>query len=172
MFTPVAFLQGVSGRFFYEFGITVAVATVLSTCVALTLTPMLCSRYLSVSQPGTEHSVLHRVLARTEAPLQALTRAYGRVIEWSLAHRWWVVAATCASFVLLVLLLAAVGKNFMPEDDRGSFVAILETPEGSTLAYHERFHRQVEQMLPATPEVRSFFSVIGGAGRGRDRGGI
>jgi multidrug efflux pump len=160
VFVPVAFLQGVTGRFFYEFGITVAVATCFSTFVALTLTPMLCSRYLRAATPGSHGRRLQRLLERAEAPLQALATRYGRAIRWALAHRWGIVGAAVTGVGVLVLLVMAVGKDFLPQDDRGSFVIIVESPEGSTLAYHDRYQRQVEGILNETREIRSYFSVV------------
>jgi multidrug efflux pump len=173
VFAPVAFLQGVTGRFFFEFGVTVAVATCLSTVVALTLTPMLCSRYLTLPDAGRV-SRLGRVFGRLEGLLDDLTRLYGRTIDWVLRHRWHVVGASLATVGLLAFLLASVGKDFLPQDDRGSFVVSVETPEGSTLAYHDRYQREVEAILTSTPEIRSHFSVVAlsGAGRGAVNNGM
>jgi len=167
VFVPVAFLEGVTGRFFYEFGVTIAVAIGLSTFVALSLTPMLCSRYLQIAHPGASTSRFQRFLDAAEAPLQGLTDQYGRWIDWTLRHRWTVFAASLVSFALTGLFIALVGKDFLPEDDRASFAALIETPEGSTLAFHDRYQQQVEDILMATPEVHSHFSVVAISSGGR-----
>jgi multidrug efflux pump len=164
VFVPVAFLEGVTGRFFYEFGLTVAVATALSTVVALTLTPMLCARFLALASTGAQGSALRAFL---DQALRRVTEYYGRAITWTLAHRWRVLAATLAAFGLMGLCVAVVGKEFVPEDDRGSFAAFVQTPEGSTLAYHDRYQREVEAILSDTPEIRSYFSVVALSSSGR-----
>jgi multidrug efflux pump len=167
VFVPVAFLRGVTGRFFYEFGLTVAVAIGVSTVVALSLTPMLCARYLRIHRAGSGTSRFQRILDGIEAPLAALTQAYGRSIAWALRHRWIVFGGALGAFTLLGLFVARVGKDFIPEDDRASFAAIVESPEGSTLAYHDRYQQQVEDVLAATPEIRSYFSVVAISSSGR-----
>jgi multidrug efflux pump len=166
VFAPVAFVRGITGRFFFEFGLTVAAAVCLSLVVALTLTPMLCARYLRLPDPGRA-SWLGSLFDRLERPLDALTRFYGVSLEWALRKRWHVLAAALAAFVALAALLVVVGKDFLPQDDRGSFVVTIETPEGSTLAYHDRYQRQVETILTETPEIRSHFSVVALSGGGR-----
>jgi multidrug efflux pump len=166
VFVPVAFLRGITGRFFYEFGVTVAASVVISTVVALTLTPMLCSRYLTVAVTGGS-SPWHRILDTIERPLAALTRAYGRTLEAALHHRWRVFGGSLGAFALLAAFLAAVGKDFVPQDDRSSFVVSVETPEGATLAYHDRYQRQVEGILGQTAEVRSYLSVVAMSSAGR-----
>lgn len=167
VFVPVAFLRGVTGRFFYEFGLTVAVAIAFSTFVALSLTPMLCARYLKIGHRSASVSRLQRLLDATEGPLTTLTQQYGRTLEWALGHRWIVFTGALAAFALLAVLTGLVGKDFLPQDDRGSFAAVLETPEGSTLAYHDRYQRQVEDILTGTPEIRSYFSVVAISSTGR-----
>jgi multidrug efflux pump len=164
VFTPVAFLQGVSGRFFYEFGITVAVATCISTVVALTLTPMLCSRYLRLPAVGQDASRFQRLLDRAEAPFERLAGHYAKAIAWALGRRSFIVAGSILTVVALGVLVVATGKEFVPQDDRGSFMGTVKTPEGSTIAYQDRYQRQVEEVLTSTPEIRSYFSVIGMSG--------
>jgi multidrug efflux pump len=154
VFLPVAFISGVIGRFFYEFGVSVAVSVLVSLFVALTLTPMLCSRLLDVDEPRGVFRVFERNLAR-------LAAAYRRVLERALDHRTTVVAVAIASVVGSGGLYALLGKEFVPPEDRSGFMIVLETPEGSTLEHHDRLQRRIEEILHATPEIRAASSFIG-----------
>jgi multidrug efflux pump len=159
VFVPVAFITGIVGRFFYEFGVTVAAAILVSLFVALTLTPMLCSQLLVVDEPRGVFRLFEQGVAR-------LSATYRRVLERALSHRLAVVAAALGTLAGSAVLFGVLGKEFLPPDDRSSFMTVLESPEGSTLAYHDRLQRQVEQLLAATPEVRNYASFIGLAQRG------
>jgi len=154
VFLPVAFITGIIGRFFYEFGVSVAVAIIVSTFVALSLTPMLCSRILAVDEPRGVFRLFERGLSR-------LSAAYRRLLEASLRHRLLVTGIAGLSLVVSVVLFLSLGKEFVPQEDRGAFMTVLESPEGATLAYHDRLQWQVEKILSETPEVRTFASFIG-----------
>ncbi|RMD81159.1 MAG: efflux RND transporter permease subunit, partial [Candidatus Dadabacteria bacterium] len=169
VFVPIAFLGGIVGRFFYEFGISVAVAVVVSSFVALTLTPMLCSRFLRPGSTASRRGTLGRLARGFDAAVGRLSGAYGVALEQVLAHPVATLAVVAGAFLASAALFRAVGKEFVPTDDRGYFIATLRTPEGSTVAYHDRYQRQVERLLDETPEVRSYFSVVaiprGGPGK-------
>lgn len=154
VFVPVAFIQGVIGRFFFEFGVTVAVAIVASSLVALTLTPMLCSRILKLDPP-------RGVFARFERGLEALAGRYRTFLQWALEHRASVVAASGVVLAAAGCLFLLVGQEFVPPEDRGGFLVIIESPEGSTLAHHDRLQIQVEQILADLPEMRAGTAFIG-----------
>ena len=154
VFVPVAFITGIVGRFFYEFGVTVAVAIVVSAFVALTLTPMLCSRLLVLDEP-------RGVFRAFERAVVGFANAYRRLLVYSLRHRFAVAAAAISTFAASVLLFAVLGKEFQPTEDRGSFMTVIESPEGATLPYHDELQFRVEKILAATPEVRSFAAFIG-----------
>lgn len=154
VFVPVAFIQGIIGRFFFEFGVTVAVAIVASSLVALTLTPMLCSRILKLDAP-------RGVFARFERGLEALGRRYRTFLEWALERRAAVVIASGLVLVAAGGLFLLVGQEFVPPEDRGGFLVIIESPEGSTLAHHDRLQIQVEQILADLPEMRAGTAFIG-----------
>ena len=168
VFLPVAFLSGVTGRFFFEFGMTVVGVIGVSTALALTLTPMLCSRYLAVGERAS------RLARRLGAALERLSEGYRRLLHVALAHRAAVVAIAVVSAGASVWLFGAVGKEFFPEEDRGSFVVATETPEGSTVGHHDRYQQAVEAILLSTPEVRNFASFVGlsSAGPGEVNSGI
>ncbi|MFZ5625615.1 MAG: efflux RND transporter permease subunit [Gemmatimonadota bacterium] len=156
VFTPLAFLKGSTGRLFNEFGIAVAGAVLLSGFVALTLTPMLCARILRV--PRT-HGPLFRMFERG---FEGLTSGYSRLLRAAVNRRTLVVLAAAASLALAVVLFRALKREFVPPEDRGSFISIIIAPEGSTLEYTNEYQRQVEAILGKTGDVETYFSIVGG----------
>jgi multidrug efflux pump len=154
VFLPVAFITGIIGRFFYEFGVAVAVAVLLSAFVALTLTPLLCSRILAVDVP-------RGIFRHFDAGLRRVSAAYARLLGRALHHRGWVVTVGTATAAGCLVLFLAAGKEFVPSEDRGSFMVVVETPQGSTLAYHDERQRRVEELIVGMPELRSTSAFIG-----------
>jgi multidrug efflux pump len=159
VFTPLAFLKGATGRLFNEFGLAMAGAVVVSSFVALTLTPMLCSRILRVPR---EHGPVFRALERA---FTALAGGYRLGLGWALAHRAGVLAVFAAISVLAGFTFTRLKREFVPPEDRGGFQVSLNAPEGSTLAYLDQYQRQVERILLDTPEIQSFNSNAGMGGR-------
>jgi HAE1 family hydrophobic/amphiphilic exporter-1 len=156
VFVPIAFMSGLIGRFFREFGLIATVAVLASMLVSLTLTPMLCARFLRAETGET--SALFRVLERFYT---ALERRYRRVLAWGLAHRGAVVGLALGSTVGGVLLAGAVPIEFITPDDRGEFNVWLERPLGSSLAQTQQAVASVEAALRELPEVRLTFATIG-----------
>jgi multidrug efflux pump len=154
VFAPVAFISGIIGRFFYEFGVAVAVSVVVSLFVALTLTPMLCSRVLALDTPRGVFRVFEQLVAW-------LAASYRRLLARALAHRALIAALAGASVLASAGLFALLGKEFVPPEDRAGFMVVLESPEGSTLDYHDRLQRRAEVILSETPEVRAASAFIG-----------
>ncbi len=165
VFVPIAFLSGIVGRFFFEFGISVAVAVGASSFVALTMTPMLCSRFLSSRSTAARSGFFGDTARRFDRMVSDLSAKYQTALAWALSHRGYMVAIVLGSLALSGVLFFVVGKEFLPSDDRGYFQVYVSTPEGSTLAYHDRQQRAVEQHLDDTSEVRSYFSIVA-LGRG------
>jgi HAE1 family hydrophobic/amphiphilic exporter-1 len=161
VFVPIAFLSGVVGRFFREFGIVASCAVAMSTLIALTLTPMLCSRYLRV---GSEHGRLYGWLERRYL---ALERGYRRLLAWALAHRPSVVALAFASVGLGALLAGGVPVNFVTPDDRSEFNVWVKLPLGSNIEATQRSVANVEQLIEGLPETRLVFTTIGAGSRQR-----
>jgi multidrug efflux pump len=156
VFTPLAFLQGNTGRLFNEFGIAVAGAVIISGFVALTLTPMLCAKILRVPP---RHGRLYRLL---ESGFHALAGGYARSLRAALAARWLVVAAMVGVVVVAVAIFRSLEREFIPPEDRGFFPIIIIAPEGSTLAFTDGYQRQVEAILAKTADVEGYFSITGG----------
>jgi multidrug efflux pump len=174
VFVPIAFLSGVVGRLFYEFGITVTVAIAVSGFVALTLTPMLCSRMLGLGTTAQKRNTFGAMARAFDRGVTVTSVAYERTLRVALRHRPTAIGILVVATFASVGLFMFVGKEFVPEDDRGYFLAHLKSPEGSTLAYQNGVQLEVERLIDSTPEVRSFFSVVafGGAGPGNVNEGI
>ncbi len=155
VFTPLAFLQGTTGRLFNEFGIAVAGAVVISGFVALTLTPMLCAKILRVSH---QHGALFTAFERG---FTAITEHYRRLLDRAVHHRGVVLAGAAATVLLAYGLFRVLKKEFVPQDDRGYIVVFAQGPEGATLPYMDAYQRQLEQIISRTKDVEGYFSFIG-----------
>ena len=155
IFAPVIFLSGVIGQFFRSFAVVVTFGVLVSLFVSLTLTPMLCSRYLRVEK---QHGRLYHLL---DGMLGGMDRLYARLLDGALRHRWWVVLATTLIVATSAFFFLNVGKTFLPEEDEGRFRVSLRTPLGSSIDYTESKLKEVEAILKNHPEIHTEFSLIG-----------
>lgn len=155
IFAPVIFLGGIIGQFFKSFAVVVTCGVLVSWLVSLTLTPMLCSRFLKVER---QHGRLYYWL---EAGFRALDQYYQRSIGWTLVHRWKIVLVTLGVVASSGWFFGQVGKAFVPEQDEGRFLVSLKTPLGSSIEYTNQRLQQVEAILARQPEITSYFAVIG-----------
>jgi HAE1 family hydrophobic/amphiphilic exporter-1 len=156
IFLPLAYMGGIIGRFLKSYGLTVAFAIAVSLFVAFTLTPMLCSRFLKV-KAGPRGPFEGRVDALNDF----LKRRYGRMVVWSLGHRWIVVLSALLIVLSTPFLLKRVGKDFLPPDDSGEFEIRFKAPEGTSLEATDGILRQVEAEARRLPDVESLLSSIG-----------
>ncbi|MSU66582.1 MAG: efflux RND transporter permease subunit [Opitutus sp.] len=164
VFLPVAFQTGRTGRLFYEFGLTLAIAVTVSAFVALTLSPMLCSRMLRASTVDghLQHGWLYQ---KTEPFFVGLNRLFERLLRE--AMRWQVLVLFSALVFAVAgpYLYTKLQRELTPAEDRGVFSASLSVPVGSTPEYSATYSRQMEKMLLAMPEVARTYHRAGG-GRG------
>jgi HAE1 family hydrophobic/amphiphilic exporter-1 len=169
VFVPVGFMGGIVGRFMSSFGLTAAFAIGVSLLVSFTLTPMLCSRFIKVPAHGPAGG--HR--GSKDTPFfRPIDRAYTAMLRWSMAHRWTVVLTCALVIISIVPLFMAIGKNFVPDDDRSEFQVTVRTPEGSGLAATLTVLERVAGDLRAYPEVTDTLSTIGGGTASINPGGI
>ena len=168
VFLPVGFMGGIIGRFFHQFGITVAAAVLISMFVSFTLDPMLSSIWHDPAVHG-EHArrgwyanTIGRVLDQFERLVQWFSRVYQKALKWSLQHRGATLALAVATFFGGFILPAAglVGTEFVPQADYSETGVIYNTPVGSSLEFTESKARQVEAALRALPEVRDLYTTI------------
>ncbi len=163
IFAPVIFMDGVIGMFFKSFAVVVTFGVLVSLFVSLTLTPMLCSRYLSVTH---NENALYRVIGRG---LNGLESIYKKLLHFALDHRGLVLLFT-AVFVGVTgyYSLKHVAKDFVPEADESSFSISIKTPLGSSLAYTDSRLKLVEAAVAGhKDEVASYFATIGAGSRGQ-----
>ncbi|RMD78661.1 MAG: efflux RND transporter permease subunit [Gammaproteobacteria bacterium] len=161
IFGPVIFMGGIIGRFFESFAVVVTVGVLVSWFVSMTLTPMLCSRYLQVGGgEGPVYRFLHRLS-------DALEGGYRRLLAVVLRRPWSMVGLTLAVVAVSVWLFLQVGKTFVPEEDEGRFMVLFKTPLGSSLAYTEGRLKEVEGVLAAQPGVAGYFTAIGLGAQGQ-----
>ena len=161
VFIPVAFMDGLVGRFFYEFGLTVTFAVVVSTFVAVWLSPMLCSRMLKVAP---KHGLMFNLVERFFTGIEWF---YGGTLRFSLRFRWLVSIIAIGVFVGSLMLLPLVGTEFSPAQDEGQFNVQVETPLGSSIDRTSRILEEVEQRLRNLPYVTNLYSTIGAGQEGR-----
>jgi len=168
VFIPVAFMSGIIGKFFFQFGITVAVAVLVSLFVSFTLDPMLSSIWHDPPEGRFSRLPwLARIMGRIEEGVQWSHHRYGELLEWALLNRKKVLALAVAVFVSSFFVLPLVGTEFVPEADEGRTSFRLTTAVGSSLEYTDAKARQVEEVLRRFPEVRVMAANVG-AGEGRN----
>ncbi|MFK4812281.1 efflux RND transporter permease subunit [Devosia sp. ZW T5_3] len=161
VFLPVAFMEGMIGRFFLQFGVTVSVAVLISLFVAFTLDPMMSSVwYDPASEPNAKRGPIGRLVAKFDEFFGWLSERYRSVLRWSLRHRIATLGTAVALFFSSFLLLPLVGVEFVPPSDNSEFTVEVETPQGSSLAYTGDKVRQIEALLRQMPEVERTYATI------------
>ena len=165
VFIPVGFMGGIVGKFFFQFGITVAFAIAVSLFVSFTLDPMLSSIWYDPQAAGhAERGPVGKTLERFNARFRDLGVWYRGVIAWALDHRKTTVGIAVGAFVLAIGLLGvgAVGGEFMPKSDRSEISVTVQTPVGSSLAYTRAKADEVDRYVRSLPEVAFTYLTIGG----------
>jgi multidrug efflux pump subunit AcrB len=162
VFVPVAFMKGIIGRFFFQFGITVAVAVAVSLFVSFTLDPMLSAVWRDPAETRFKYAPwLGRVMMRIEHAVEKAHVVYGKLLEWALINRKKVLALAFAVFVGSFFILPLVGTEFFPDSDEGRTSFRITTPVGSSLAYTDSKVRQVEEVIRTYPEVEMMVANVG-----------
>ncbi|KAA1054771.1 efflux RND transporter permease subunit [Azospirillum argentinense] len=174
VFLPVAFMGGIIGRFFLQFGITVSAAVLISLFVSFTLDPMLSSLWYDPAAHGRHgRGVFGRFAAGFQGAFDALARVYGRTLRWALRWRWLVLLMALGIFVGSFFLVPRIGVEFVPAADLGESIVDVETPVGSSLDYTAAKLRQVEAAIREFPEVSYTYSTVNtGASVGKNRGSV
>lgn len=164
VFLPVAFQRGQTGRLFFEFGITLAVSVLVSSFVALTLTPMLCSRLLraKIVDGHARHGWFYE---RTEPFFAGMTQFYERLLRGALRTKALVLLGSLAATLLGFFLYTTLQRELTPLEDRGVFIANLIAPVGSTPEYLRTYSYDMEQLILGIPEMERTFHRTGDGGR-------
>ena len=157
VFVPVAFLTGSVGRLFNEFGLSLAVAVLISGFVALSFSPMLSSRILKPIH-GTSDSWASRSF---DSFFEFLNRLYKRILDWSLSHRILLLGFAGLLVILSAGLFLVLPSELVPIEDRGVGFGIVIAPEGATLDYTDHYMHEVENRLLNLPERQGLFVAVG-----------
>jgi HAE1 family hydrophobic/amphiphilic exporter-1 len=161
VFVPVAFMGGIIGKFFYQFGITVAWAVLVSLFVSFTLTPMLSAWWGVNPHSGEGGNLVTRQITRFNNWFDVQANRYRGVIGWALNHRKTTLLIAAGSLVAAFLLFPFIGGGFMPDSDNSEFVVQFETPEGSSLAYTRSKADQIDRMVREIDGVDYVYTAIG-----------
>jgi len=162
VFVPIAFMSGIIGRFFFQFGLTVAVAVLVSLFISFTLDPMLSSIWKDPEKDRFRYAPwLGRLMAWFEDGVEALHRFYGRTLDWALGRRKTVIAIAVVTFLGSFAIVPLVGTEFVPQADQGFISLRLNTPVGSSLEYTDGKVREVEAKLKAFPEIDLVMTSVG-----------
>ena len=158
VFLPISLLTGSVGKLFSEFGICIAVAVVISSFVALSLSPMLCSRLLRTSASEEGRGWASRLF---DTFFAGINRGYGAILGGVLRLRWLMVVIALGLVGACAHIFGLLPSELVPVEDRGIGFGIVIAPEGATLDYTDHYLREVENVLAAVPERRGMFTAIG-----------
>ena len=163
VFIPVLFMGGLLGRLFHEFAVVISVAILVSGFVSLTLTPMMCSRFLRSHAQETPS----RFSLAAERVFQRSLAAYDRSLSWVMRHRRGTLVFAAAILVATVALFRVIPKGFIPSEDIDQLSGTTETIEGTSFASMVRHQRAIADILARDPNVESFMSAVGSGGPAR-----
>jgi HAE1 family hydrophobic/amphiphilic exporter-1 len=173
VFIPVSFMEGIVGRFFYQFGITVSVAVLVSLFVAFSLTPMLSSRWLRKEDEHlTNKGIINRILYYFNQFFEWLNDVYKVILAWALKHRLAVVILSITVFVSSMFLAGLLGNTFFPDTDEAEFYVYITAAPGTSLDQTSEISKLVEAKLRKQPEVVDLLTTIGGENTPVNNGNI
>ena len=158
VFIPILFMSGILGRLFREFAVTICTAILISGIVSVTLTPMLCSRFLRDSHKES-HGLLYRIM---EAPFDFTLRIYSVTLNWVLHHRPVMLAAFLAVLGITGYLYVKVPKGFIPDTDNDNFSVSIEAAQGTSYYQMVTYLQAVAAIVAKDPDVESFYASTGG----------
>jgi len=160
VFIPVLFMQGIVGRLLHEFAVTICAAILVSGFVSLTLTPMLCSRYVK----HIDAEAHGRVFQMFERFFDGLLAAYERTLKVAMSHPRVILASFFATLLLTVYFFTLVPKDFLPSGDSGQIIAFTEGAQDVSFASMVQHQRAVAAIVAQDPDIASFMSSVGAGG--------
>jgi len=160
VFIPVLFMGGIIGRLFTEFSVTIGVAVLLSGVIALTLTPMLCSRFIRAEALEKRG----RFYAASEGVFQSMLRAYGAGLRFFLRHRFLTIVFTALVLLATIHLFRTLPKGFIPSEDTSQMMVITEAVEGISFESMVEHQKAVASIVKEDPNVAAFMSNAGARG--------
>jgi HAE1 family hydrophobic/amphiphilic exporter-1 len=159
VFIPVLFMSGIMGRLFHEFAVTISVAILISGFVSLSLTPMLCSRFLN--PPGESQNALYRA---SESVFDGMRHAYQWTLRGVLRHRFLTLMAAAGTLVATIYLYGLVPKGFIPNQDTGQISGTTEAPQDVSYDAMVQRQQEVAAILAAEPSIDAYMSSVGFGG--------
>ncbi len=165
IFVPVIFMQGIIGKFFYQFGVTLSIAVMLSLLEALTLAPMRCSQFLKVGGGN-------KVTKQVQVWMDALAIKYKRGLERSLNWRWSIIGLAFGLFFISLLTVKGLRKEMLPPQDQSRFLITMYTKMGSSIQFTDGVFHESESFFKSRPEVKTYYVAVGGFGGGLVNQGI
>lgn len=179
VFIPVAFMGGMIGKIFFQFGVTVTFAVLVSLFVSFTLDPMLSSVWPDPDAEGGHHgpppprsrNPIRKIGLAFDGWFERVADRYPNWLRWSLGHRVVVMGAAVGSIVLAALIYPFLGFTWLPEVDGGEFNVNLRTAPGSSLEYTVGKAQEVSAFLRTQPEVEFTYTTVGGGFRGSPNNG-
>lgn len=156
VFIPVGFFPGTTGQLYKQFALTIAAAISISLFQALTLAPVLSARLLG-EDPESKFVFFRWFNQR----LKAFRDWYARQLPKAFRYRWWVALAFAGALALTGVLFVTTPQAFIPDEDQGYFIMLVQTPEGTSLQGEQRIAKQAEQIVLSQPEVAHLFDVGG-----------
>src|SRR5207249_2368895 len=167
VFIPVLFMGGILGRLFREFAITITAAILISGIVSLTLTPMLCSRFL---KPINHHRKQGRLFSATELVFDGMLNLYDHSLQWVLRHRAMTLAFSIVILIATGYLFIRIPKGFIPDADNDQLMIQTEAEQGTSFEEMVRYQQMMAEVVRRDLAVDSFFSRLG-TGTGNFNGG-
>jgi HAE1 family hydrophobic/amphiphilic exporter-1 len=158
IFLPVAFMKGIIGKFFLQFGVTISLAVVLSLIESLTITPMRCATFV---HSGHRTSKFGQAFERF---MEAWRLQYQRSLRWSLGHRWKIMLGSIVFVLASFFCVKFLNKELTPSADQSIFIVTMRLPIGSSLEYTDQATQKAETWLRSQQEVAHVYAAIGGLG--------
>jgi hydrophobe/amphiphile efflux-1 (HAE1) family protein len=158
IFLPVAMMDGIIGKYFFQFGITISVAVALSYVEALSLTPMRTSQFMEDTKRQTKMG------KAIDALFERLVGLYERALAFTLGHRLIVLGSSLVFFLATFAVVRLIPREFVPVQDTSSFMVRVKTSDGSSLAFTDKAVKEVEKYFSTRPEIKRYFVAIGGFG--------
>lgn len=166
IFLPVAYMEGIIGRFFFQFAVTITVAVFISLLEALTLAPMRCSQFLDISERKTKFGKAF------EHGMKRLTVLYERGLNFSLNHKKIILIGSVIFFAASMMILPLLRKEFVPVQDQSMFLARLQTPISSSIDFTDAKFKEAEAIVAKHPTILRYFAAVGGFGGGEANSGV
>ncbi|MBI3306340.1 MAG: efflux RND transporter permease subunit, partial [Candidatus Omnitrophica bacterium] len=166
IFLPVAYMKGIIGKFFFQFGVTITAAVMLSLLEALTLAPMRCAEFLEL---GERKSKFGKFLDNGMGRLKII---YTRWLEVSLKHKKKVLAGSLVFFILSLLVVPLLKKEFVPAQDQSMFLTRIKTPISSSMEFTNEKFKVAEALVMKHPAVKRYYAAVGGFGGSESNAGM